>query len=265
MTLIALAALGPHAARAQTPRTVTVYAADYAFDAPDTIQAGATTFHLVNRGPSRHHLTIFALPSGMSLATFDHLMRVESGGDGIEPIGGTESPAEGRHDAWATLDLAPGQYVLTCMLPLPDGSGTHRSRGMFRALTVLPAARPAPMPHADVLMRMTDFAFVSPDTLRAGQHVVRFENQGRHAHLALVLRLAPGKTLADLAAWQANGQKGPNPTTGAGGVTEMAPGRASVLRLDLEPGRYLLVCIDTDGTEPKMHAELGMVREFTVQ
>lgn len=265
VSLIVLAVLGsPVAGRAQAPRVVNVYSSDYAFVAPDTIRSGATTFHLINRGPSKHHLLIFALPAGMSLATFDHLMRVENGGDGIDPIGGTENPAEGRRDAWATLDLAPGQYVLTCMLPLPDGSGTHRSRGMFRPLTVLPAAHPAPMPRADVVVRMTDYAFVSPATLRAGRHWVRFDNEGKHAHLALVVRLAPGKTIADLAAWQAN-QQGPNPTTGAGGVTEMVPGRSAMVRLDLEPGHYLLICIDTDGTEPKMHAELGMVHELTVQ
>jgi len=262
-TIAMLVGVASHAAHAQTPHTVDVYAADYAFVAPDTIRAGATAFHLVNRGPSRHHLTIFALPAGMSLDTFDRILRTEGGGHGIRAIGGTETPAEGRRDAWAMLDLAPGQYVLMCMLPLPDGSGTHRSRGMFRPLTVLPAQRHAAMARADVVVRMTDYAFVSPDTFRAGRQWVRFENEGHHAHLALVLRFVTGKTLADLAAWQANPQ-GPNPTTNAGGVTEMAAGQSAMVRLDLEPGHYLLVCIDTDGTEPRMHAELGMVREFSV-
>lgn len=244
---------------------VEVTSFDYAFNAPDTIRAGATTFHLVNKGPSQHHLTIFALPKGMSLATFDRLMRADSiRGTGIEVVGGAEGPADGATDAWATLDLAPGSYVLTCLLALPDGSGTHRSRGMFRALTVVPAAgEPAPMPRADVAVRMTDYAFDVPATVSAGRHLVRFENVGAHSHLALLARLAPGKTLADAAAWEMR-HDGPQPFVYVGGVTAMAPGRASIARLDLDPGRYFIACIDDDGTAPKLHFQVGMVREFTV-
>jgi hypothetical protein len=239
---------------------------DYAFSAPDTILSGATTFHLVNQGPSQHHLVIFALPKGMSLATFDRLMRADSiGGTGIVIVGGAEGPADGATDAWATLDFAPGSYVLTCLLPLPDGSGTHRSHGMFRALTVVPGAgNPARMPRADVTVRMTDYAFDAPPTVSAGSRLVRFENAGAHSHLALVSRLAPGKTLADAAAWEMK-PEGPQPFVYVGGVTAMAAGRASIARLDLEPGRYFIACVDDDGTAPKLHYEVGMVREFTVQ
>ncbi|HET7621646.1 MAG TPA: hypothetical protein VFK39_07085 [Gemmatimonadaceae bacterium] len=192
-------------------------------------------------------------------------MRADSiGGTGAELMGGPEGPADGATDAWATLDLAPGNYVLTCLLPLPDGSGTHRSRGMFRALTVVSATgEPAQMPHADVVVRMTDYTFDLPATVPAGRRLVRFENSGPHTHLAIVARLAPGKTLADAAAWQAK-PEGPPPFVYVGGVTAMSPGRASIARLDLEPGRYLIACLDNDGTAPKLHYEVGMVREFTV-
>ena len=239
---------------------------DYAFSAPDTIPAGATTFHLVNQGPSQHHLVIFALPKGMPLSTFDRLMHADSiSGTGIELVGGAEGPADGATDAWATLELAPGSYVLTCLLPLPDGSGTHRSHGMFRAITVVPAVgEPARMPRADVTVRMTDYSFDAPPTIEAGRTLVRFDNVGTHSHLALVARLAPGATLADAAAWEMK-PEGPQPFVYVGGVTAMAPGRASIARLDLEPGRYFIACIDTDGTAPKMHFEVGMVREFTVR
>lgn len=252
-------------ASAAPPRVIEVKSFDYAFSAPDTIAAGATTFHLVNQGPSQHHLMIFALPKGMSLSTFDRLMRTDSiAGTGIGLVSGAEGPADGATDAWATLDLAPGSYVLTCLLPLPDGSGTHRSHGMFRALTVVPAAgEPARMPRADVAVRMTDYAFDTLPMVAAGRRLVRFENAGAHSHFALVARLAPGKTLADAAAWEAK-PEGPKPYAYVGGVTAMDPGRASIARLDLAPGRYFIVCMDTDGTAPKMHFEVGMVREFTV-
>src|SRR5690242_5146674 len=126
--------------RAQRPRVVTVTAVEYALQAPDTLDAGPTTFHLVNHGTLSHHLTVFTLPAGMSMATFDEWMRkdsVEAGG--IAVVGGTEANDDGTREAWATVNLVPGRYVLTCVLNLPDGSGTHRMRGMFRVVTVRPA------------------------------------------------------------------------------------------------------------------------------
>lgn len=267
--LLAALVVGSPRARAQAARSVTVYAADYAFTAPDSIPAGATTFTLVNRGPSEHHLVMFALPVGMTLARLDHLMRTDStdgsgsDGTGIIKVGGMDLAA-GSDSASALLDLAPGTYVLTCLLPLPDGSGTHRMRGMFRALTVVPSSRSrTATPRADAVVHMTDYAFDAPMTLKAGRRVVRFENAGKHPHMAIVRRLAPGKTLGDEAAW-ATRPTGPEPSIAAGGATDLAPGRASVNVLDLEPGRYFIVCAATEGTAPKMHFQVGMVREFTV-
>ena len=267
--LTALAA-APLAASAQGPRVVDVYSVDYAFIAPDTIAAGATTFHLVNRGPSDHIIVLFALPAGMSLATFDHLMRTDStdgsgtDGTGIVKVGGPEGPPAGSTESWATIELAPGRYVLTCLLALPDGS-THRMHGMFRQLTVLPASgQKTTMPHADAVVHMTDFAFDGPDSLAPGRHMVRFENAGQRPHMAIILRLAPGKTLADVAAWMTH-PEGPAPYSAAGGTTDMAAGRASVVSLDLEAGHYLIACAATEGTAPQAHYQAGMVREFVVR
>jgi hypothetical protein len=263
----------PLHARAQSPREVTVYSADYAFTAPEVITAGATTFRLVNRGPSEHHIVMFALPPGMTLARFDHLMRTDStdgsgrDGTGIVKVGGMDLAA-GSKQARATLDLAPGNYVLTCLLPLPDGSGTHRMRGMFRALRVVPAvarANAAPATgRADVVVRMTDYRFDAPAKMTAGRHLVRFQNDGAHPHMAIVRRLLPGRTLADEVAWATN-RAGPEPSVAAGGATDLAPGRASINELDLTAGHYFMVCGATEGTAPKMHFQVGMVREFTVE
>lgn len=273
-SLLFAAALVPLASapsvRAQAPHVVTVYSADYRFTAPDTIAAGATTFRLVNRGPSEHHIVLFALPPGMSVARFDHLMRTDStdgsgrDGTGIVKRGGMDLAA-GEKEALATVDLAPGTYVLTCLLPLPDGSGTHRMRGMSRELTVVPSMHTSALPNADVVVRLTDYAFDMPAKLRAGRHLVRFENVGAHPHMALVRRMQDGKTLADEVQWAAGGMAGPEPSSAAGGATDIAPGFATINELELRPGRYLLVCGATEGTAPKMHFQVGMFRELVVE
>jgi len=266
--LLSLAATTP--LRAQAPKTVTVYTADYSFTAPDTISSGATTFHLVNRGPSEHHLVLFALPRGMTVARFDHLMRTDStdgsgsDGTGILKVGGMDLAA-GRSDAVATVDLAPGTYVLTCLLPLPDHSGTHRMRGMYRGLTVVPTEHEPALPPADVVVRLADYAFDMPAKIKAGRHPVRFENVGAHPHMAIVRRMAEGKTLADEVKWVQGGGVGPEPTIAAGGATDLAPGRASINEIEFTPGRYLFVCGATEGTAPKLHFEVGMFRELIVE
>ena len=256
-----------HTGSAQEPRVVDVTAVEYALLAPDTIDAGPTTFHLMNRGKLSHHLMVFTYPAGMSWATFDQWMRkdsVEAGG--ITVVGGTESNDDGTREAWATLDLAPGRYIITCVLPLPDGSGTHRMKGMFRVLTVRPArGATAAMPRPDVSVRMSDFAYTGmPDTLRAGWKVLKFENDSHREHLALIERFRPGKTLADLRAWGATMQD-ESPTVVVGGAATLSPGRADEIRVKLAPGHYVLLCVLSDGTAPKLHAEMGMFHEFVVQ
>ncbi|HEX6536456.1 MAG TPA: hypothetical protein VF041_17830 [Gemmatimonadaceae bacterium] len=264
-----LTSVAAGALRAQAPRVVNVTAVEYALRAPDTLDAGPTTFHLVNHGTLSHHLMVFTYPAGMSWTTFDQWMRkdsVEAGG--IEVVGGTEGNDEGAREAWTTVDLAPGRYILACVLPLPDGSGTHRMKGMHRVLTVRPRrarGTPTPMPRPDATVRMADFAYTGmPDTLRAGWHVLRFENAGTHEHLALIQRFRPGKTLADLQAWGAD-QRGEPPTVQVGGAATLSPGRADEIRVHLAPGHYVMLCVLTNGTEPKLHAQMGMFREFVVR
>src|SRR3954466_6176389 len=48
--------------------TVTIYAKEFAFEAPDSISAGLTTFNLVNDGTALHHVQLVRLDSGKTAA-----------------------------------------------------------------------------------------------------------------------------------------------------------------------------------------------------
>jgi hypothetical protein len=117
-----------------------------------------------------------------------------------------------------------------------------------------------------VEVRTSDYAFSAPDTILSGATTLHLVNQGPSQHHLVIFALPKGigKTFADAAASQAK-PEGQQPFVYVGGVTAMSPGRASIARLDLEPGRYVIACLDNDGTAPKLHYEVGMVREFTVQ
>jgi hypothetical protein len=45
-----------------------LHAKDFAFDSPDSVTAGWTTFHLVNDGPNLHHAQIVRLDGGRAVA-----------------------------------------------------------------------------------------------------------------------------------------------------------------------------------------------------
>ena len=139
------------------------------------------------------------------------------------------------------------------------------------AVAAAPVAA-APIHHrapraADVVRTLTvvarDYAFDAADTVPAGRTLVRLVNRGRELHHAYLVRLAAGKTLADLAAALRAGGPPPAWAHDPGGPNAAAPGGTSAAVVPLEPGAYALLCVipSADGTP---HVMKGMARPITV-
>ena len=79
-----------------------------------------------------------------------------------------------------------------------------------------------------------------------GKGDVDVHNEGPQAHEVIFIKFKPGKTLADAAAWQAAGSKGPGPFTFAGGMGEIEPNETQQMHLDLPPGDYAALCVLPD-------------------
>jgi hypothetical protein len=257
---------------------VTITARDFAFEMPDTVAAGRTELQLVNKGAELHHAALLRLDAGKTAADLAAAMK----GHGPLPAwvhnaGGPNAPAPGATSA-AVVDLAPGTYVLVCVIPSPDGT-PHVMKGMTRAFTVVPAraarlaahARGAAAPAAplvvgapDVTMTLNDYNFVLSRPLTPGRHVVRVRNAARQPHEVFVARLAPGKSAADALAWVEKMQ-GPPPLQPLGGVVGLDTGAANDIALDLTPGEYALFCFVPDAKDGKPHIAHGMVRQISVR
>ena len=137
--------------------------------------------------------------------------------------------------------------------------------GMLRQVTVVSATPPAVMPPSDIAVDLAEFAFTMPDSVPPGFHVIEVRNRGSQPHMALLWRLEPGRTLAETVHWLVTpSDTGPPPVTLAGGTPDLDPGRAVQLLVDLEAGRYLLICLVDDAPGHQPHFALGMVREFAV-
>ncbi|KPK83159.1 MAG: hypothetical protein AMS25_00705 [Gemmatimonas sp. SM23_52] len=250
---------------AATPNVVTITAGDFVFEAPAEIPAGLTTFRLVNKGTELHHAQLFRLLEGKSVD--DLLAAFQAGGPlptWISYLGGPNAVDPGGVSN-ATSVLEPGHYVLACVIPSTDGV-IHLAKGMISELKVVPSGAPtANEPQADLVMKLVDYGFLlSPETVTAGTHIIRVLNEGPQVHEAVVARLEPGKSMADLAAWFDGGMQAPPPAHFIGGVVGLDVGKEATFSAEFTPATYLLLCFVLDARDGREHLAHGMVKQFTV-
>jgi len=254
------AAAATPAAPAPVAHQMTINATDYAFDAPDAVPSGWMNVHLVDNGAELHHVAFIKLNDGKTLADIAAAMKHP----GPMPSwaidhGGVNAPHPGGGMASATQMLEPGDYALICFIPSPDGT-PHFAKGMVRSLTVTPSAGPgAPEPTADIVMKLSDYAFTPSKALTAGKHTIRIESAGTQSHELQLVRLVPGKKAEDVAAW-AEKPVGPPPGVPMGGVPALAKGTAAYITVDLTPGDYALICFLPDAKDGKPHFMHGMIQ-----
>lgn len=248
-----------------TTHTATVHAKDFAFDAPDTVSAGWTKFHLVNDGPNLHHLQLVRLDSGKTAADLEAAMK----NPGPPPrwavfVGGPNAPSPGSSSD-AVVNLEAGNYVIMCLVDIPDHV-PHFAKGMIHPLTVTAPNGPGlAEPTPDVTVTLSDYKFDVQGAISAGQHTIKVQNQGPQPHEVEVVRIAPGKTLKDLADW-INAPKGPPPGDALGGVDAIVPGVSpAYTTVNFTPGHYAFLCFIPDAKDGKPHLEHGMVKEFDVK
>lgn len=248
------------------PNHVVVTTADYAFTAPDTIPAGLEMIHLVNKGPSIHHVQVVQLDSGRTLA--DLMTALKNPGPPpawAKMVGGPNAVAPtGVDTAFAYLTLAAGNYALLCFVP--DSTGApHFTSGMARALTVSAStATPAMEPHPDVVIHLKDYDFVITGNLTAGTHTIRIVNDGPQLHEVVIAQLMPGKKAADLVAFVDHGMRGAPPAKPMGGISGIMPGAHQTFTVTLAKGNYGLFCFLPDAKDGKEHTAHGMVKQITV-
>lgn len=260
----------PIAARTRVVQDITIVTSEFTFDAPDTVRAGLTRIRLRNTGSEFHHVQLVQLRDG---GTIKELLDTLGTGlttvpAGTRFVGGPNVPPnDGVSEV--TLMLRPGRYALICLVSAGDHI-PHMHKGMTRLLTVTPTRETTasrtltPEPTADVRMVLNDYGFEITPAIRAGRRTIRVENAASQQHEAVLGRLAPGKTLADLMQWMAK-RDGPMPGEQIGGVTGLSQGEVNFVTADFTPGEYILLCFVRDVNDGKPHFAHGMARQFTVE
>jgi hypothetical protein len=147
-TRLALGALSLAVLACQAPlpppghQDITVTASDYAFQLPDSLQAGPTVLHLTNAGKVDHEMGMALLKPGVTLAQV--LARIKAGASpdslldgivgiliakpGVSTVGGL------------SVELLPGRtYAMFCNFQDGPDKPPHSSLGMVASRTITAA------------------------------------------------------------------------------------------------------------------------------
>jgi len=252
-----------------------IHTKDFAFDAPDSVTAGWTSFHMINDGPGMHHVQFVRLDSGKTAQDVVPAIDAVLAGKGPPPawltfVAGPNASNPGS-ESDAVVNLQAGNYAIVCLVDIP-GHVPHLDKGMLHALKVTAASgTPAAEPTADVTVALSDYKFETTGPVTtAGTHTVKVTNAGPQPHEIEIIRFAPGKTMKDLGEFVAAAM-GPNPPAGPppidliGGTSAGLPKSVSYFTANLTPGKYAMLCFIGDAKDGKPHMEHGMVKEFEVK
>ena len=251
------------------PPVVALSMTDGRFEAPDTIDAGWTTFSFANHGEDIHYAHAVRLDSARSVPEFLSAYAEAVRTAGPRPTYVTRSGGPGGTAPGATSVVThliePGHYVWIC--PVDDSNGMpHFASGEAKTFVVRAAAADAPAlaaPQATGVIRLVNYTFALEAPLAAGHHTLRIVNDGPDPHDLVMVKLESGKTAEHLRSWL-RAPDGPPPfTTMAGGVAVLAPGMEAYFDTDLAPGEYALFCMAT-AQDGRTHIDHGMIQQITV-
>jgi plastocyanin len=243
------------AGKGKEPATIDVTASEYKFAMPAEVTGDAFKVNLKNVGKEVHIAVVTKLAAGKTMADLQ-------GGDigALEAVAGVASVDPGGSGD-AGFQLAPGSYVMGCFVPAPDGQ-PHIAKGMSFPFTVK-AGNGEALPKADVALQGKEYTYDKAPTLEAGTSTVSLTNMGTQDHEITVIKLDPGKTVADVGAFLAK-PGGPPPFHLQGGVA-VKVGTTGTTTVDLEKGgNYVFACLIPDAKDGQPHVTKGMVTKVTV-
>ncbi|QJR37992.1 hypothetical protein [Gemmatimonas groenlandica] len=131
---VAAAAAKP-ALNANRVTYVAVSGVDYNFTAPDQVPAGVVAFNLTNAGADLHALALLELPANHTLREFLDMYHSKGIIPPWMPTLGQTGPIAPNQEAFLTVRMKPGRYILACMIPARDGRA-HTEKGMVKMITV---------------------------------------------------------------------------------------------------------------------------------
>jgi hypothetical protein len=126
----------------QGPQDITVTGSDYAFQLPDSLQAGSTVLHFSNVGKVDHEMGMALLKPGVTLAQV--LERIKAGNSPDSLLDGIVGILIAKPGVTTlgglSVELLPGRtYAMFCNFQDGPDKPPHSSLGMVTSRTITPA------------------------------------------------------------------------------------------------------------------------------
>lgn len=246
------------------------------FQMPDTISSGWNTFRYINQSPQTHFFTIEKYPEGKTMEDvntlvipyFDSGMKLINEGNNEEGfaefgklpkwfgevivLGGVALVSPGN-TAETMIRLEPGHYFIECYVKMSNGV-FHSSMGMFREFDVSDndSGNDELKADYDINISSTE-GIVFDDTIKAGTRIfsVFFKDQTVYENFAghdiNLAKIDETVDLIGLEQWMnwadPKGLIEPAPigVNFIGGVNNMPAGGKGYFKVNLEPGKYVLI------------------------
>jgi hypothetical protein len=258
---------------------VEVLAADYAYQAPDTIQSGWSTLRLINeKGMEIHELGLAKLPDGKHLEDYltdimpaweTILQQLQNGEIEASEIGSsayellpnwnsdiTYVKSRGKvspgHTTENSMHLEPGTYMIECWVKDANGR-IHISNGMIREITVLEEQNGSSAPTSDYSISLTEQGILTTEEISDGKQVISVDfelnDEGQlyydDVHLIRTNNETDFASINEWMGWyQVGGLRAPAPAEFLGGADvygSLPYGGEAYFTVDIEPGEYAWV------------------------
>jgi hypothetical protein len=229
-----------------------------------TPQSGATELHFTTDLPAKNGNTgatigVIRLKNGVTPEQFQ--AGIKPDGSNIAKFGSLETTVDlskGQTLKIQTI-LKPAQYVIGDLNSAPTSN-------LHTAITVAQNPAPVTLPKADATVRMKEYKFVGPATLKRGE-MVRTVNAGKQQHMAITLKVKNRKVAGKVEALLRKGKdkRAQKLITGIGNlIDDVSPGAINQSRVALPRGAWVLACFMTNSKGVE-HSELGMERTLIVK
>jgi len=259
-------AAGPAAARETAAGMVPVsIGAGSVVTMPSVIAPGVTTFKITTTRRTSSFQVLALAPgytveqaetdveNGLEKGRLKALKRFEAN---TTLLGGTTASSEKAGKL--AVDLDPGSYYAL---------DTNKNDAPWFPFTVSGVDSGATMPAGATLRAIDSTTWAKRPAAIPRSGWLRFKNRADQNHFISIMKLLPGKTVADFAAFLEE-ESGPPPVDFRVSLDSgvLSPGHDMAMKYRLPRGRYVLVCFWPDASMHGMpHAFMGMYRGVRVR
>jgi hypothetical protein len=231
------------------------------FTVPESAPPGLARIDFENNAQGKHAVQLVRLDEGRSKeegfkAALGWFMQGKPLPDWVHPEGGVPVTEEGATTT-SVQSLQPGTYLVADT----EAQGKPKVAASF----VVSGEREDAQPEGSSVIEAFEYGF-NGKNLKQGDNDVLIDNIGKEPHFVEAVPIKAGKTIDDVKKF-VKSEKGAPPVDFGKAVSTpvLDGGGKQLVSLDLDGGKYALLCFVPDRAGGPPHAVKGMIAEVEVR